>query len=57
MWLNLSKGNNICILQSKTLVDDLKYVIDNGYKIEKVKGMDMFPHTPHVECVVKIEKK
>ncbi|NFH94378.1 23S rRNA (uracil(1939)-C(5))-methyltransferase RlmD [Clostridium botulinum] len=41
----------------KTLVDDLKYVIDNGYKIEKVKGMDMFPHTPHVECVVKIEKK
>ncbi|NFR56763.1 23S rRNA (uracil(1939)-C(5))-methyltransferase RlmD [Clostridium botulinum] len=41
----------------KTLVDDLKYLIDNGYKIEKVKGMDMFPHTPHVECVVKIEKK
>ncbi|CAL84425.1 23S rRNA (uracil(1939)-C(5))-methyltransferase RlmD [Clostridium botulinum] len=41
----------------KTLVDDLKYLIDNGYKLEKVKGMDMFPHTPHVECVVKIEKK
>lgn len=36
----------------KTLVDDLKYLIDNGYKLEKVKGMDMFPHTPHVETVV-----
>ncbi|MBN3345536.1 23S rRNA (uracil(1939)-C(5))-methyltransferase RlmD [Clostridium botulinum] len=40
----------------KTLVDDLKYLIDNGYKIEKVKGMDMFPHTPHVETVVKLSK-
>lgn len=41
----------------KTLVDDLKYLIDNGYKLEKVKGMDMFPHTPHVETVVKITRK
>ncbi|NFA12180.1 23S rRNA (uracil(1939)-C(5))-methyltransferase RlmD [Clostridium botulinum] len=41
----------------KTLVDDLKYLIDNGYKIEKVKGMDMFPHTPHVETVAKLSKQ
>lgn len=41
----------------KTLVDDLKYLIDNGYKLEKVKGMDMFPHTPHVETVVKLSKQ
>ncbi|WP_409068732.1 23S rRNA (uracil(1939)-C(5))-methyltransferase RlmD [Clostridium caseinilyticum] len=41
----------------KTLVNDLEYLIDNGYKLEKVKGMDMFPHTPHVETVVKISKK
>ncbi|NFB18560.1 23S rRNA (uracil(1939)-C(5))-methyltransferase RlmD [Clostridium botulinum] len=40
----------------KTLVDDLKYLIDNGYKLEKVKGMDMFPHTPHTECVTRIER-
>ncbi|EPY2283172.1 MAG: 23S rRNA (uracil(1939)-C(5))-methyltransferase RlmD [Clostridium botulinum] len=40
----------------KTLVDDLEYLIDNGYKLEKVKGMDMFPHTPHLETVVKLSK-
>ncbi|MEY8545853.1 hypothetical protein AALD26_07330 [Clostridium sporogenes] len=32
----------------KTFVDELKYLIDNGYKLENVKGMDMFPYTPHL---------
>ncbi len=41
----------------KTLVNDLEYLIDNGYKLEKVKGMDMFPHTPHLETVVKLSKQ
>ncbi|AJD25748.1 23S rRNA (uracil(1939)-C(5))-methyltransferase RlmD [Clostridium botulinum] len=41
----------------KTLVDDLKYLIDNGYKLEKVKGMDMFPHTPHLETCVLLQRK
>lgn len=36
----------------KTLVNDLKYLLANGYKIDKLKIMDLFPHTPHVECVV-----
>lgn len=41
----------------KTLVDDLKALTAAGYKIEKVKVKDMFPHTPHVETVVKLKKK
>ncbi|OPJ55923.1 23S rRNA (uracil(1939)-C(5))-methyltransferase RlmD [Alkalithermobacter paradoxus] len=41
----------------KTLVRDLAELEKAGYKVLKVKGMDMFPNTPHVECVVKIEKK
>ncbi|MPN62339.1 23S rRNA (uracil(1939)-C(5))-methyltransferase RlmD [bioreactor metagenome] len=40
----------------KTLVTDLKYLTEQGYKIEKVKVKDMFPHTPHVETVVKLTK-
>jgi 23S rRNA (uracil-5-)-methyltransferase RumA len=40
----------------KTLVDDLKVLVGNGYVIEKVRLMDMFPHTPHVESVVKLVK-
>ena len=41
----------------KTLVVDLKELIKAGYKIQKVKCMDMFPHTPHVECVVLMSRK
>lgn len=41
----------------KTLMVDLRKLIDSGYKVERVKGMDMFPMTGHVECVVLITKK
>lgn len=36
----------------KTLVQDLKGFIYHGYCVEKVKLMDMFPQTAHVETVV-----
>lgn len=41
----------------KSLVNDLKTLTDEGYKVEKIVLMDLFPHTPHVETVVKIHKK
>lgn len=34
-----------------TLARDVKYLAENGYKLKKVKGCDMFPHTTHVETV------
>lgn len=40
----------------KTLMTDLKVLIDRGYSIKKTKIKDMFPQTPHVECVVKLTK-
>lgn len=41
----------------KTLVRDLIELQEKGYKVEKVKCMDMFPHTGHTEVVVKLEKQ
>lgn len=41
----------------KSLAVDLEVLVASGYKVEKVKVMDMFPHTPHVETVVKLLKK
>ena len=35
-----------------TLARDLKYMVENGYKVEKVQSVDMFPQTSHVETVV-----
>ncbi|MEG2291266.1 MAG: 23S rRNA (uracil(1939)-C(5))-methyltransferase RlmD [Clostridium sp.] len=41
----------------KSLAVDLEVLVASGYKVEKVKVMDMFPHTPHVETVVGIRRK
>ncbi len=41
----------------KTLVKDLVEFKKAGYEIVKVKGMDMFPNTPHMETVVLLRRK
>jgi 23S rRNA (uracil-5-)-methyltransferase RumA len=41
----------------ESLTRDLKIFSEKGYKVEKVKCVDMFPHTYHVETVVLIERK
>ena len=40
----------------KSLVQDLRLLEMNGYVVEKVCCVDMFPQTPHVECVVLMSK-
>ncbi|MBC8589677.1 23S rRNA (uracil(1939)-C(5))-methyltransferase RlmD [Wansuia hejianensis] len=40
-----------------TMARDAKYLVDNGYKIEEVQPVDMFPHTAHCEVVCKLEKE
>ena len=40
----------------KTLAENLKH-LSEGYSVEDVVGIDMFPHTPHVEAVVKLKLK
>lgn len=41
---------------SATLARDVKYLCDKGYKLEKVRALDQFPMTVHVESVVLLTK-
>lgn len=40
-----------------TLARDLNYLDERGYRCTEIQPVDMFPHTMHVECVAKLEKK
>lgn len=40
----------------ETLARDLTYLTKNGYRARKIQPVDMFPHTEHVETVVKLSK-
>lgn len=42
---------------SATLARDLKILCDGGYALRRVKCVDMFPQTVHVECVVGMQRK
>ncbi|AOZ93602.1 23S rRNA (uracil(1939)-C(5))-methyltransferase RlmD [Paenibacillus crassostreae] len=40
-----------------TLARDLRVLEDGGYRTVEVQPVDMFPHTVHVECVVRIYRE
>ncbi|HEV3402795.1 MAG TPA: 23S rRNA (uracil(1939)-C(5))-methyltransferase RlmD [Gaiellaceae bacterium] len=41
-----------------TLAGDLKILREEwGYDLKRAKPVDMFPHTPHVECVTLLERR
>ncbi|MEE0885078.1 MAG: 23S rRNA (uracil(1939)-C(5))-methyltransferase RlmD, partial [Faecalimonas sp.] len=40
---------------SATLARDLKYLCENGYEMKKVKPVDQFPMTTHVEVIIKMQ--
>jgi 23S rRNA (uracil1939-C5)-methyltransferase len=39
-----------------TLARDLLHLVQNGFKIVGVQPVDMFPQTPHVECVAILQQ-
>ena len=41
---------------SATLARDLKYLCERGYEIQRVKPVDQFPHTVHVEVITLIQR-
>lgn len=40
-----------------TLARDLKYLNENGYELKRVRPVDQFPHSVHVETVALMSKK
>ncbi|BDF03208.1 23S rRNA (uracil(1939)-C(5))-methyltransferase RlmD [[Clostridium] hylemonae] len=42
---------------SATLARDVKYLRGSGYEVKRVKAVDMFPHTGHVETAVLFVRK
>ena len=41
----------------EVLAADLPPILDRGYIAERVQGVDMFPHTDHLETVVVLERQ
>jgi 23S rRNA (uracil1939-C5)-methyltransferase len=39
-----------------TLARDLQTLCGAGYRLTAVQPVDMFPHTPHIEVVVRLER-
>ncbi len=39
-----------------TLAPNAAQMVEAGYKLSRVKPVDMFPQTPHIECVALLEK-
>ena len=40
-----------------SLARDLEQLVRDGFKVETIQPVDMFPQTPHIECVVKMSYK
>jgi len=38
-----------------TLAPNAAQLVEAGYRLVKVRPVDMFPHTPHIECVALLE--
>src|SRR3712207_1218109 len=39
-----------------TLAPNARQIVDAGYELKTVRPVDMFPQTPHIECVALLER-
>jgi 23S rRNA (uracil1939-C5)-methyltransferase len=39
-----------------TLAPNARQMVDAGYRLTRVRPVDMFPQTPHIECVALLER-
>jgi 23S rRNA (uracil1939-C5)-methyltransferase len=40
-----------------TLAPNARQIVDAGYRLARVRPVDMFPQTPHIECVALFERE
>jgi 23S rRNA (uracil1939-C5)-methyltransferase len=40
-----------------TLAPNAAQLVEAGYELTKVRPVDMFPQTPHIECVAQLERR
>jgi len=40
-----------------TFAPNARQLVDGGYSLDFVKPLDMFPHTPHIECVARFRRQ
>ena len=40
-----------------TLAPNARQIVDAGYRLSAVRPVDMFPQTPHIECVALLERE
>jgi 23S rRNA (uracil1939-C5)-methyltransferase len=38
-----------------TLAPNAAQLAESGYRLRRVRAVDMFPQTPHIECVALLE--
>ncbi len=40
----------------KSAATDCASLCANGYRVARIRPIDLYPHTPHVECVIRLER-
>ena len=55
--ISLSPGKIIYVsCNPSTQARDVKIFMENDYKISDIQPIDMFPLTPHIECIITLKK-